>query len=78
VISAARISHGWLESDAWNARALPWKLPRTVSGTPIRSIAFSIARVAVDSETSAARLNEIVDATNNPWWLTPSGVLVGP
>ena len=78
MISAARISHGWLASEAWNTRALPWNVPRTVVGTPIRASVSSTARVACDSETSGARLNEIVDATNWPWWLTPSGVLVGP
>src|SRR5664279_1808885 len=72
------MSHGWLLSDAWNARALPWKLPRIVVGTPMRASSSSIARVACDSETSGGRLNEIVDATNWPWWLTPSAVLVGP
>jgi hypothetical protein len=25
--SAARISHGWLASELWNAWAAPWKLP---------------------------------------------------
>ena len=58
------MSIGWVASTARNARAVPWKLPRTVVGTPMRAIASSIARVACDSDTPAARLNEIVDATN--------------
>src|SRR5438552_900512 len=43
----------------------------------MRTIAASIARVACDSDTPAGRLNDIVEATNCPWWLTPSGEIVG-
>ena len=76
--SAARISTGWLSSEAWNARAVPWKLPCTLVGTPIRSMASCTARVASDRDTPAGRLNEMVEAANWLWWFTPSGVLVGP
>ncbi|MCM3738616.1 hypothetical protein M3215_23400, partial [Bacillus cytotoxicus] len=34
--------------------------------------------VACDSDTPGGRLNEIVVATNSPWWLTDSGVVLGP
>ncbi len=78
VISANRISTGWLESESWNARAVPWKLPCTVVGTPMRFMASWICCVAADSEAPGARLNESVLAANWPWWLTASGVLVGP
>ncbi|MNN63428.1 hypothetical protein D3C81_1788070 [compost metagenome] len=77
MISAARIRIGWLLSESWNALAPPWKLARSVSGTPMRAISRLIASVACDSEVPSARLNEIVDAANCPWWFTPSGVLVG-
>src|SRR5690348_14847525 len=69
---------GWLCTDCWNARAEPANVPCTLAGTPMRDIAWSIAAVAVDSDTPSGRLNEIVDAANCPWWLTASGVFVGP
>jgi len=37
-----------------------------------------IAAVAWERDTPTGRLNEIVDAANCPWWLTESGVDVGP
>src|SRR5579871_6326759 len=77
-MSAARISHGWLASPCWNARAVPWNEPCTPLGTPSLAIASSIATCACDSDTPSGKLNEIVDAANCPWWLTASGVLVGP
>src|ERR1700732_4430593 len=45
---------------------------------PIRRIASSTAAVASLSDLPGARLNEIVVATNEPWWLTANGVLPGP
>ena len=45
---------------------------------PICRIASSTAAVASLSDLPGARLNEIVVATNSPWWLTASGVLPGP
>ena len=73
-----RISSGWLFSESWNSLALPWKLPWIDVGTPMRFNVSEIARVASDSATPTGRLNEIVEATNGPWWLTDSGVLFGP
>ena len=58
---------GWVSSAARKARAEPWKLPRTVVGTPMRASASSIAFVACDSDTPSGRLNEIVEATNCEW-----------
>ena len=58
---------GCVSSTARNARAEPWKLPRTVVGTPMRARASSIARVACDSDTPSGRLKEMVDATNWEW-----------
>ncbi len=43
----------------------------------MRAISALTASVACDSETPSARLKEMVEAANWPWWLTPSGVLVG-
>ena len=43
---AAATSRGSLASDAWNACALPWKLPIKVAGAPICASAFWIAVVA--------------------------------
>ena len=34
-------------------------------------------RVRLQYEPPGGRLNEIVVATNGPWWLTASGVLAG-
>ncbi|MNK97628.1 hypothetical protein D3C87_1179720 [compost metagenome] len=57
--------------------APPWKLAWSVSGAPILASASRMASVASDSENPSARLNEMVEAANWPWWFTPSGVLVG-
>ena len=65
-------------ASAGTSRAVPWKLPWIVAGMPMRSSAASIAARASPSATPGARLNEIVVATNGPWWLTASGVLPGP
>ena len=67
VSNAARMRSGWVSSTARKARAEPWKLPRTVLGTPMRARASSIARVACDSDTPSGRLKEIVEATNCEW-----------
>jgi hypothetical protein len=42
------------------------------------SIACRTAIVASLSDFPGARLNEIVLATNDPWWFTASAVLPGP
>ena len=76
--SAARINQGWFCSEAWNARAVPWKVPCTLVGTPISSSVWRTEAVASESDTPCGRLNEMVEAANCPWWFTPSGVLVGP
>jgi hypothetical protein len=55
---------------------VPWKLPYTPVGTPMRSIAARTASVACESDTSAARLKEMVVAANWLWCCTLSGVLV--
>ena len=41
-------------SDAWNARAVPWKLPWIVVGTPMRAIASSIASRRLATATRPA------------------------
>ncbi|OIQ66035.1 hypothetical protein GALL_524010 [mine drainage metagenome] len=40
------------------------------------AVASSILVWMLPSDTPLSRLNEIVADTNNPWWLTASGVLV--
>src|SRR2546422_6736179 len=62
-MSAARMSHGWLSSEARKVRAVPWKLPCTVVGTPISTIVRSMASAASPSDTPSAKLKEIVVAT---------------
>ncbi|CFP36134.1 Uncharacterised protein [Bordetella pertussis] len=76
VTSAARISHGWRASVFCSSAAVPWK-PAWIwsDGRPIRATAASMAPVAWSSDTPGDRLNEIVSATNSPWWLTDSGAL---
>ena len=76
VTSAARISMGWLSSDLAKARAVPWNVPRTDTGTPSPATAFSMAAVASESATLGDRLKLMVEAGVPLWWLTESGVLV--
>src|SRR5271165_3822964 len=49
-----------------------------LAGMWIRASARATAVVASLNALPGARLNEIVAATNGPWWLTASGVLPGP
>ena len=46
-----------------------------VAGTPIRFMVASMVATALLSETPGGRLNEMVEATSSPWWLTASGVV---
>src|SRR5450631_1055448 len=69
VTMAARISQSSLLSDALNARAAPWKLIWTLSGSARACLADSIAFTASPSEAPGARLNEIVATGNWPMWL---------
>ena len=62
-----------MDSDDWNACAVPWKVPCTVIGTPICRTAALIASTAWPSAAPCARLNEIVTAGNWLWWLIDSG-----
>ena len=73
---AAAISSGCDVSDCWNALAVPWKLPRTDTGTPSSAIALPIASVACDSDTPSGRLKLMVEAGVPLWWLIASGVFV--
>ena len=77
VMKAARISSGWLSSDCVNSRAVPWNPPYTLLGAPMVAKVRSIAACAVDSDTPAGRLNEVVAAAKPPWWKIDSGVLDG-
>ncbi len=51
---------------SWNTCAVPAKLPRTVEGTPSWVIARSIAALASESDFPVGRLNEMVEAADNP------------
>ena len=73
---AAAISSGCDDSDCWNALAVPWKPPRTVTGTPNSAIAALIASVACDRDTPRGRLKLMVDAGAPLWWFTANGVFV--
>ena len=73
---AARISQGWRAIVDWKERAVPWKEPTTLAGTPIFAIVCSMASPASESATPSGRLNEIGEAANWPWWFTESGVLL--
>ena len=64
-----------MASEAWNASAVPWKLPRTDGGNPTSRSAAWMAETASLSEAPRARLNESVTAGNWPWWAMASGVL---
>ncbi len=54
---------------SWNAAAVPWNEPTTVSGMPRSSLAFSISWVASPSEVPGVTLNEMVAAGSWLWWL---------
>ena len=64
---AAAISKGCDASDCWNALAVPWKLPRTATGTPSSAMALPMATVASDKDTPGGRLKLIVEA-GEPLW----------
>src|SRR2546421_728609 len=70
---AARMSHGWLRTDASKARAVPCRLPITEAGLPIRSSRAWIASTAPPNATPGARLNDKVTAGNRDWWFTVTG-----
>ena len=61
---------GWLVSEAWNARAVPWKLP--LDAWPARRSRASrcVDRVATASRQRHARrqVEREVIAANWPWW----------
>ncbi len=61
-----------LESEARKASAAPWKLVRTLGGTPMSRSAASIAFTAPPSEARGARLNDTVVEGNWPRWLMAS------
>ena len=68
-----------MASDCWKACAVPWKLPWIVAGTPICCMVVAGSPLTASlSDLPGGRLNEMVVATNGPWWLTASGVVPGP
>src|ERR1700761_6178954 len=78
VANAAITRNGSLASDSWKILATPWNEPLIEAGTPIWPMVLSMVDTAVESETPAGRLNEIVFATRPSWWLTTSDVLSCP
>ncbi|MNE09711.1 hypothetical protein D3C80_1023980 [compost metagenome] len=75
--SAARISHGWLDSELWKACAAPWKLPMIESGMPSSRWVRSRICTASPSATPEARLNDRLAAGNRPSWLIDNGPVLG-
>ena len=74
VITAASTSSSVLDSEAWKARAAPWKAASTDSGIwpSVRSCAIRscTALTAWPSDTPGAVLNEMVAAGSWPTWFT--------
>ena len=62
-----------MRREAWNAWALPWKVPISDAGICISRSACWMACVAVPSDPPCARLKLMVTAGNCPWWLIDSG-----
>jgi hypothetical protein len=58
------MSSGSLASEAWNARAVPWKLPRMLGGSPSACMVLSTVCTACPSETPGATSNESVTDGN--------------
>ncbi len=64
--SAAAINNGVLDSDDWNACALPWKLVTSAAGLPSCFPACWIASTALPIDVPGSRLNEMVVDGNWP------------
>ena len=71
------MSTGSLARAAWNARAVPWKLPWMLAGSPSRWLVSSTAATAAPRAAPGARLNDSVTAGNCPWREITSGAVVG-
>ena len=69
-MSAARISTGMLDSEDWNACALPWNDEMTEPGMPMSRAAWVMASTAWPSATPGRRLKVSVTAGNWPWCVT--------
>ena len=67
------ISTGMLDSDDWNACALPWNVPMTVPGMAMSRAACVIASTAWPSATPGRTLKVSVTDGNCPWCVTWSG-----
>src|SRR5450830_320828 len=76
VISAARISKGWLAMDFWNGPAVPPNDPRTLTGTPSAATPLFTPSVACDKDTPGAGAKLMVVSGAPASWVTDSGVLV--
>src|SRR6478752_7958992 len=71
---AARISRGCCWFDSCAARAVPWKLPRTLIGIWMDASAARTAAWLSASVAPSARLYEMVVASSESWWLTEVAV----
>src|SRR4051812_30933643 len=71
---AARISSGCWPCDSCAARAVPWKLPRTLLGMAISASAARTAAWPSAKVLSSARLYEMVVASSASWWLMEAAV----
>src|SRR6478609_7861922 len=71
---AARISKGCCWFDSCAARAVPWKLPRTLIGMWMEASAARTAAWLSASVAPSARLYEMVVASSESWWLTEVAV----
>src|SRR6185369_2649283 len=67
IASAISIGCSFCESCA--ARAVPWKLPRTLIGMPISASACRTAFSPSARLLPSARLYEMVVASSASWWL---------
>ncbi len=66
---AARISSGSAALLSCAARAVPWKLPRTLFGMPMLASASLMSAAASDRLEPGARLKAMVVASSPSWWL---------
>ncbi len=69
VSRAARISIGSDFRLSWKVRAVPWKLPRTLTGMPMAASALAMEVWASLRDFPGARLKETVAASSVSWWL---------
>jgi hypothetical protein len=75
--SAARISHGWLASELWNAWAAPWKLPLMAVGHADVGLGLVEHDHRIAQRHTGRQVERQVGAGNIPSWAMDSGPMVG-